>query len=136
MDRNPEPQDETLLGNDRPRDHSRDASTDADRDVTAAPLRDDAPHHRDSDPGVADHIGEAAGGISGVLAGAAIGSAGGPIGTLIGGIAGAVGGWWAGRAISEAATRYSEDDDRTYREHYESAAPRDADRTCDEVRPA
>jgi hypothetical protein len=92
--------------------------------------------HHDDNPGVGDHIGEAAGGISGVLAGAAIGSAGGPIGTIIGGIAGAVGGWWSGRAVSEAATRLTQDDDTYYRGHYEGSPSRLADRSYDDVRPA
>ena len=92
--------------------------------------------HHDDNPGVGDHIGEAAGGISGVLAGAAIGSAGGPIGTIIGGIAGAVGGWWSGRAVSEAATRLTQDDDKYYRGHYEGSSSRLADRSYDDVRPA
>jgi hypothetical protein len=92
--------------------------------------------HHDDNPGVGDHVGEAAGGISGVLAGAAIGSAGGPIGTIIGGIAGAVGGWWSGRAVSEAATRLTHDDDKYYRGHYEGSPSRLADRNYDDVRPA
>ena len=92
--------------------------------------------HHDDNPGVGDHVGEAAGGISGVLAGAAIGSAGGPIGTIIGGIAGAVGGWWSGRAVSEAATRLTHDDDKYYRGHYEGSSNRLADRSYDDVRPA
>ena len=92
--------------------------------------------HHDDNPGVGDHIGEAAGGISGVLAGAAIGSVGGPIGTIIGGIAGAVGGWWSGRAVSEAATRLTQDDDKYYRGHYEGSSTRLADRSYDDVRPA
>lgn len=92
--------------------------------------------HHDDDPSVGDEVGEAVGGISGVLAGAAIGSVGGPIGTIIGGIAGAVSGWWAGRAVSEAASRFTHDDDAAYRTHYESSANRLADRGYDDVRPA
>jgi hypothetical protein len=92
------------------------------------------PH--DGQPTVADLVGEAAGGISGVLAGAAIGSVAGPIGTIIGGIAGAVGGWWAGRAVSEAVERLTEDDETYYRRHYESSPARPATRTYDDVRPA
>jgi hypothetical protein len=90
----------------------------------------------DDNPGVADHIGEAAGGIGGVTAGAAIGSIAGPIGTVIGGIAGALGGWWTGRAVAEAATAVTTDDDNYYRSHYETSATRLADRTYDDVRPA
>ena len=92
--------------------------------------------HHDDHPDVGDHIGEAAGGISGVLTGAAIGSAGGPIGTIIGGIAGAIGGWWSGRAISEAATKFTHSDDDFYRSHYETSTTRLADRKYEDVRPA
>ena len=90
----------------------------------------------DDNPGTGDKIGEAVGGVSGVVTGAAIGSAGGPIGTIIGGIAGAVGGWWAGRTVSEAASRFNEHDDNNYRQAYESRSDRLADRTYDDVRPA
>lgn len=92
--------------------------------------------HHDDHPGVADHVGEAAGGVSGVLAGAAIGSLAGPIGTVIGGIAGAVGGWWSGRAVSEAATKLTTKDDDFFRSQYEKSPNRLADRNYDEVRPA
>ena len=88
----------------------------------------------DDNPGVADHVGEAAGGIGGVTAGAAIGSLAGPIGTVIGGIAGAVGGWWAGRAVAEAATAVTTDDDDYDRKHYEATPI--GDRSYDQVRPA
>ena len=88
----------------------------------------------DDNPGVADHVGEAAGGIGGVAAGAAIGSIAGPIGTVIGGIAGAVGGWWAGRAVAEAATAVTTDDDNYYRKHYDATPI--GDRSYDQVRPA
>lgn len=102
----------------------------------AAPERASILRH-DSNPGVGDHIGEAAGGISGVLAGAAIGAAGGPIGTIIGGLAGALGGWWAGRTVSEAATRMTAgDSDTHYRNAYEGSSDRFADRSYDDVRPA
>src|SRR5688500_8715610 len=105
----------TIEGNDRPR-----------RTADVA--------HRDDNPG--DEIGEAVGGISGVLTGAALGSLGGPIGTIIGGIAGAVTGWWTGRAISEAATRMTHDDDKYYETHYQTSETRMADRTYEHVRPA
>lgn len=72
-------------------------------------------------PGTADHVGQAAGGISGVLAGATIGSTAGPIGTLLGGIAGAIGGWWSGRALAEAAEDITEADEQYYREHFASS---------------
>jgi hypothetical protein len=90
----------------------------------------------DSHPSHADELAEATGGISGVLAGAGIGSAAGPIGTLIGGIAGAIGGWWAGRAVAEAATALSHDDDDHFRAHYDAQPSRQADRAYDDVRGA
>jgi hypothetical protein len=98
--------------------------------------KDQALGKHDDHPGVADHVGEATGGIGGVTAGAAIGSIAGPIGTVIGGIAGAVGGWWAGRAVAEAATAVTTDDDDYYRKHYEASPTRMADRSYDQVRPA
>lgn len=70
-------------------------------------------------PDTADHVGEAAGGITGVVAGAAIGSSAGPIGTLLGGIAGAIGGWWSGRAIAEAAEDITSADEKFYREDFD-----------------
>jgi hypothetical protein len=155
MDRNDhdEPRDPTLMGNDFPRNDSdaeRDdtlesdlsaiagarnepGSRSADRDVEVARAVDRNPADA---PGVEDHLGEAAGGISGVLTGAAIGSLVGPIGTVIGGIAGAIGGWWAGKAIADAAAHYTEEDDRFYRERYETSAERLADRGYDDIRPA
>jgi uncharacterized protein (TIGR02271 family) len=66
----------------------------------------------------ADAVAAGTGGVAGAAAGAAIGSLAGPIGTIIGGLAGAVGGWWSGRAISEAATSYTTDDDAYYQQHY------------------
>jgi hypothetical protein len=77
--------------------------------------------HENSGPSPADHIGQAAGGITGVFAGTAIGATAGPIGVLLGGIAGAIGGWWSGRAIVEAAQDITEDDERYYRHDYERA---------------
>jgi hypothetical protein len=90
----------------------------------------------DSHPSLGDELGEATGGISGVLVGAGIGSAAGPVGTLIGGIAGALGGWWAGRAVSEAASALTSEDDRYFRQHYESQQDRAADRAYDDLRGA
>jgi hypothetical protein len=90
----------------------------------------------DDNPGKGDKIGEAVGGIGGVLTGAAIGSPAGPIGTIIGGIAGAAGGWWAGRAVAEAAAKFNEHDDNNYRQAYEARSDRLADRSYDDVRPA
>jgi hypothetical protein len=71
-----------------------------------------------------------------VLAGAAIGSVAGPVGTLIGGIAGAMGGWWTGRAVTEATSKLTKEDDEYYRKSYESSPNRLADRSYDDVRPA
>jgi hypothetical protein len=90
----------------------------------------------DSHPSHADELGEAAGGISGVLVGAGIGSAAGPVGTLIGGIAGALSGWWAGRAVSEAASTLTHEDDTHFRGHFDSQPNRPADRAYDDVRGA
>lgn len=89
-----------------------------------------------SPPSTADEIGEAAGGISGTLLGAGIGAAGGPLGALLGGIAGALGGWWAGRAVTEAAERLTEDDDSYFRHHYHAEPNRVADRGFEDVRSA
>ncbi|MEO8575307.1 MAG: hypothetical protein ABI556_01340 [Gemmatimonadales bacterium] len=90
----------------------------------------------DDNPSTGDKVGEAVGGVSGVVTGAAIGSAGGPLGTIIGGIAGAVGGWWAGRTVSEAASRFTDHEDNNYRQSYEARPDRLVDRTYDDVRPA
>jgi hypothetical protein len=98
--------------------------------------KDAALGKHDSHPSHVDEAGEGVGGISGVLAGAAIGSAGGPIGTIIGGLAGAVGGWWAGRAVIEAASHLAKDEDDYYRNHYEQSPNRLADRSYEDVRPA
>ena len=70
-------------------------------------------------PDAADHLGQAAGGITGVIAGAALGATAGPIGSLLGGLAGAIGGWWSGRAIAEAAQDIGEADERFYREDFD-----------------
>lgn len=85
---------------------------------------------------VGEQVGEATGSISGVALGAAIGSAAGPLGAIVGGIAGAVGGWWAGRAVADAAMHFTHDDDAYYRDHYERSDERLADRSYDQVRPA
>jgi uncharacterized protein YjbJ (UPF0337 family) len=98
--------------------------------------KDSALGKHDSNPSHLDEAGEAAGGIGGVLAGAAIGSVAGPVGTLIGGIAGAMGGWWTGRAVTEAASKLTKEDDEYYRKSYESSPNRLADRSYDDVRPA
>ncbi|HTE47286.1 MAG TPA: hypothetical protein VK636_18695, partial [Gemmatimonadaceae bacterium] len=83
-----------------------------------------------------DELGEATGGISGVLVGAGIGSAAGPVGILIGGIAGAIGGWWAGRAVAEAAGALTREDEEYFRAHYDAQTNRPVDRAYDDVRPA
>ena len=70
-------------------------------------------------PSTADHIGQAAGGITGVVAGAAIGVTAGPLGVLLGGIAGAIGGWWTGRAVAEAAEDITQADDEFYRSDFD-----------------
>jgi hypothetical protein len=75
----------------------------------------------ENNPSTADHVGQAAGGITGVFAGAVVGSTAGPIGTLLGGIAGAIGGWWSGRALAEAAEDITEADDQYYRAHFSRA---------------
>jgi hypothetical protein len=92
--------------------------------------------HHDDQPGIADHVGEAAGGIGGAVAGAAIGSVAGPVGTVVGGIIGAMGGWWTGRTIAEAATRISESDEEFYRTHYDAAPDRLPTWRYDDVQPA
>jgi len=104
-------------------------------DTKGERVKDKALGKHDDNPGVADHVGEAAGGVSGVVAGAAIGSAIGPVGTVIGGILGAMGGWWSGRAVAEAATAITTDDDRYYRTQFESSSTRGT-RSYDDVKPA
>jgi len=88
------------------------------------------------DPSFGDELGEATGGITGVLVGAGIGSAAGPVGTLIGGIAGAIGGWWAGRAVADAASTLTHEDEEYYRAHFDAVPNRPADRAYDDVRGA
>jgi uncharacterized protein (TIGR02271 family) len=105
----------------------------------ASRAADKAFSRHDEPPTTGDLVGEATGGVAGAATGAALGSLGGPIGTIIGGIAGAVGGWWSGRAISEAASVYGDDDDRYYRQHFEStsgAGRSDAYDDYDTARPA
>src|ERR671910_369029 len=101
----------------------------ADRDKTNDSFSDrteraaDAAFRRHDEPATTgDVVGEATGGVAGAAAGAALGSLGGPIGTIIGGLAGAVGGWWTGRAVSEAASTFNDEDDAYYRSHYESSS--------------
>jgi hypothetical protein len=97
--------------------------------------KDKALGKHDDNPGVADHIGEAADGVTGVVTGAAIGSAIGPVGTILGGIAGAMGGWWAGRSLAEAATAITKEDDVYYRRQFETSG-RATGRSYDDVKPA
>jgi len=115
---------------------SRQSRVDDSTDGRIERAKDRALGSHDDEPSAADELGEAAGGISGVLVGAGIGSAAGPIGTLIGGIAGALGGWWAGRAVAEAATSLTHEDEEHFRRHYDSLPERPADRAYDDVRPA
>ena len=89
-----------------------------------------------SEPSHADEASEAVGGLGGMFVGAAIGIGGGPIGILIGGIAGALGGWWSGRAVMEAVTTLSQNEDAYYRAHYEALPNRLADRSFADARPA
>jgi hypothetical protein len=98
--------------------------------------KDRALGKHDRHPSLGDELGEATGGISGVLVGAGIGSAAGPVGILIGGIAGALGGWWAGRAVAEAASTLTHEDDEYFRNDYDSISDRPADRDYDDVRGA
>jgi hypothetical protein len=114
-------------------------SNERDNDSTDGRLeraKDVALGRHDSHPSLGDELGEATGGISGVLVGAGIGSAAGPIGTLLGGIAGALGGWWAGRAVAEAASSLTHEDDDHFRAHYLAQPNRHADRAFDDVRGA
>lgn len=81
-------------------------------------------------------VGEGVGGASGGLVGAALGSLAGPLGTAIGAIAGAVGGWWAGRAVVDAASGVSAEEEHAYRSHFEGSEQRLADRGYEQARPA
>jgi hypothetical protein len=115
------------------------ADRDRDLDTSDAKIeraKDKALGKHDPNPGIADHIGEGVGGVSGVLGGAAAGSAVGPVGTVLGGIVGAMAGWWTGRAVAEAATSVTDEDDTYYRRHYEASPTRLADRSYDDVKPA
>lgn len=113
---------------------NRDKRNDS-TDARIERAKDSALGKHDSHPSHVDEAGEAVGGIGGVLAGAAVGSIAGPVGTIIGGIAGAMGGWWSGRAVTEAASHVTRDDDEYYRGHYEKSSKL-ADRTYDDARPA
>jgi hypothetical protein len=81
-------------------------------------------------------VGEGVGGASGGLVGAALGSLAGPLGTAIGAIAGAVGGWWAGRAVVDAASGVSAEEESVWRDHFENSEQRLGDRSYDQARAA
>lgn len=114
---------------------NRDKISDS-TDAKIERAKDSALGKHDSNPSHVDEAGEAVGGIGGVLTGAAIGSIAGPVGTIIGGIAGAAGGWWSGRAVTEAASKLTKDDDDYYRGHYDKSSGKLADRSFDDARPA
>jgi len=61
---------------------------------------------------------------------------GSSIDTVIGGIAGTIGGWWSRRAVADAASNFSSEEDSFYRERYENSPRRLADRSYEEIRPA
>jgi hypothetical protein len=112
---------------------------------TSRPMNDRMAAGQVNQPGTTDTtgdvVGEVTGGVAGAATGAALGSLGGPIGTLIGALAGALGGWWSGRAISEAASTFTDDDESYYRDYHSTATSRLADRPAathayDDVRPA
>lgn len=108
---------------------SHEQSHESTRDSARAPAHD--PGH---DPeGKAPQF---MGGVVGAGAGLAMGVVGGPVGMVIGALAGAVGGWWATDKITEDTGTYTEDEDRWYRQHYETPEFRVADRTFEDVRPA
>ena len=113
---------------------NRDKMNDS-TDARIERAKDSALGSHDSHPSHVDEAGEAVGGVGGVLAGAAIGSITGPVGAIIGGIAGAMGGWWSGRAVTEAASKVTKNDDEYYRGHYETSSKL-ADRSYDDVAPA
>jgi hypothetical protein len=98
------------------------------RGPLAAPVEDP--------PTGAELVGEGVGGASAGIVGAALGSLAGPLGIAIGAIAGAVGGWWAGRAVVDAASGVSAEDERSWREHFANSERRLADRDYEQVRPA
>jgi uncharacterized protein (TIGR02271 family) len=81
-----------------------------------------------------DAVGATTGGVAGAAAGAAVGSLGGPIGTVVGALAGGVGGWWSGRAVSEAMSTYTAEDDEYYRSHFGASGTRGS--SYDDARPA
>ena len=79
---------------------------------------------------------EFAGGVVGAGSGAAMGMVGGPIGMVVGALAGAIGGWWAIDKMTDHMGTYTEEEDRWYRQHYETSESRIADRSFDDVRAA
>jgi hypothetical protein len=58
------------------------------------------------------------------------------LGEATGGITGVLTGWWAGRAVSEAARALTHEDEAYYRSHYDTLNDRPADRAYDDVRGA
>jgi len=125
------------MHNDEQRKRRADQSERPGRDQRE--LRADEPYRKDviDEPESGEEIvGEGVGGASGGVLGAALGSLAGPLGTVIGAVAGAVGGWWTGRAVADAATGVSEEEEAAYRTHYEGAPGRLADRGYEDVRPA
>lgn len=122
----------------RRRDQNDDLDLNVSADTASADreaAREEA--RRNPDPNIGTGAGQAVGAGGGALAGAAAGTViAGPIGTAIGAIAGALGGWWAGREVAEASARWTDDQDRAYREHFTSRTDRPVDRAYDDVRPA
>jgi hypothetical protein len=123
-------------------DRRREQEDDLDLNVTAETAGADREAAReeakkDPDPNMSTTAGEVVGGTGGALAGAAVGTViAGPIGTAVGAIAGALGGWWAGHEVSEASARWTDDQDRYYRDQFEGRDDRPADRAYEDVRPA
>lgn len=80
---------------------------------------------------------EAAGALGGAAAGGTVGMLVlGPIGAAISAIAGALGGWWGSSATDRAKQTYTPEEDRFYRELYETSPNRVADRPYETVQPA
>ena len=118
-------------------DHTRKAGT---LDGRIEQAKDAALGSHKTPPSTADEIGEAAGGVSGTVLGASVGAPAGPFGSLIGGIVGAISGWWAGRAVTEAAEKLAGPGEEavrpTVRSYRGSRIEREVPRTvADEVPP-
>ncbi|HEX5438889.1 MAG TPA: hypothetical protein VFW98_17180 [Gemmatimonadaceae bacterium] len=79
----------------------------------------------------------AAGTLGGILAGGTTGMLVlGPIGAAVAAIAGALGGWWSTASVTRAARNFTDEEDRYYREYYESLPNRPVDRAYEDVRAA